>query len=63
MTSSPSIRPDRPVIEMLGIVKEFPGVRALNEMSFEVYKGEVHCLVGETGAVMLAASMPSSRNL
>jgi len=50
MTCSPSIRPDKPVIEMRGIVKEFPGVRALSEMSFDVYKGEVHCLVGENGA-------------
>ncbi len=50
MTCGPSIRPDKPVIEMRGIVKEFPGVRALNDLSFDVYKGEVHCLVGENGA-------------
>ena len=50
MTCGPSVRPDKPVIEMRGIVKEFPGVRALSEMSFDVYKGEVHCLVGENGA-------------
>ena len=43
-------RSGEPVIEMRGIVKEFPGVRALNEMSFDVFKGEVHCLVGENGA-------------
>jgi ABC-type sugar transport system ATPase subunit len=35
---------------MRGIVKEFPGVRALNSMSFDVFEGEVHCLVGENGA-------------
>jgi ABC-type sugar transport system ATPase subunit len=44
------VRPDKPVIEMRGIVKEFPGVRALSDLSFDVYKGEVHCLVGENGA-------------
>jgi ABC-type sugar transport system ATPase subunit len=50
MTCGPSVHPDKPVIEMRGIVKEFPGVCALSEMSFDVYKGEVHCLVGENGA-------------
>jgi ribose transport system ATP-binding protein len=32
------------------ISKGFPGVQALNEVSFEVYEGEVHGLVGENGA-------------
>lgn len=35
---------------MRGIVKEFPGVRALSNLTFDVYKGECHCLVGENGA-------------
>jgi ribose transport system ATP-binding protein len=35
---------------MRGIVKSFPGVRALNEVSFDVRVGEVHALVGENGA-------------
>ena len=39
-----------PVIQMRGIVKEFPGVRALSNLSFDVCAGEVHCLVGENGA-------------
>lgn len=39
-----------PIIEMRSIVKEFPGVRALSDMTFDVYPGEVHCLVGENGA-------------
>lgn len=37
-------------MEMRGIVKEFPGVRALSDLTFDVYKGECHCLVGENGA-------------
>ncbi len=39
-----------PILEMRGIVKEFPGVRALNNVSFDILPGEVHALVGENGA-------------
>src|SRR5512147_3211251 len=39
-----------PILEMRNIVKEFPGVRALNNVSFQVTEGEIHCLVGENGA-------------
>jgi len=35
---------------MRGITKEFPGVKALNNVSFRVAQGEIHCLVGENGA-------------
>ncbi len=37
-------------LEMSGIVKEFPGVRALDDMSIRVRPGTVHALVGENGA-------------
>ncbi|GGF65340.1 ribose transport system ATP-binding protein [Mameliella alba] len=39
-----------PVIEMQGITKSFPGVRALSGVSFGVRPGEVQALVGENGA-------------
>lgn len=39
-----------PVLEMKNISKEFPGVKALNNVSFQVAAGEIHCLVGENGA-------------
>jgi len=35
---------------MKNITKEFPGVKALNDVSFRVAEGEIHCLVGENGA-------------
>lgn len=39
-----------PILEMRGITKTFPGVRALDEVSFQVMPGEIHALVGENGA-------------
>ena len=39
-----------PILEMKNITKEFPGVKALNNVSFQVKEHEIHCLVGENGA-------------
>ncbi|MFM5838614.1 ribose ABC transporter ATP-binding protein RbsA [Aeromonas rivipollensis] len=44
-TSSPS-----PILELTGIVKTFPGVRALDEAGLRVYPGQVMALLGENGA-------------
>jgi putative multiple sugar transport system ATP-binding protein len=38
------------ILEMRNITKEFPGVKALDNVNFQVKKGEIHCLVGENGA-------------
>jgi putative multiple sugar transport system ATP-binding protein len=38
------------LLEMQGITKTFPGVRALDRVSLTVEEGEIHALVGENGA-------------
>ena len=39
-----------PLLQMQAITKDFPGVRALDDASFEVRSGEIHALCGENGA-------------
>jgi ribose transport system ATP-binding protein len=38
------------LLTVSGVVKEFPGVRALDGVDLEVEAGEVHCLLGQNGA-------------
>lgn len=37
-------------LKMEGVTKEFPGVKALDNIHFEVESGEIHALIGENGA-------------
>jgi D-xylose transport system ATP-binding protein len=39
-----------PLLEMRQITKEFPGVKALDGVTFDLGEGEIHALVGENGA-------------
>ncbi len=41
---------DKPLLAMKGIVKEFPGVKALKAVDFSLQPGEIHALLGENGA-------------
>lgn len=38
------------LLEIRNLTKEFPGVRAVDDVSFNINKNTVHCLVGENGA-------------
>ena len=38
------------MIEMLHITKEFPGIKANDDITLQLRKGEVHALLGENGA-------------
>ena len=41
---------EKSVLEMRGIYKSFPGVRALQNVDFTLEEGEIHALMGENGA-------------
>src|ERR687887_2231257 len=41
---------ERPVLDLRGITKRFPGVLANDHVDFDLRQGEVHALLGENGA-------------
>src|SRR5919201_4210482 len=41
---------DRPILELRGMTKRFPGVLANDHIDFDLRRGEVHALLGENGA-------------
>ncbi len=45
-----SCKPEDIILKITNICKSFPGVKALNNVSFELRRGEIHGLVGENGA-------------
>ena len=63
-------RGDPPLIEVLHVTKQYPGVRALDNVHFELQPGEVHVLFGENGAgkstlisILAGANHPTSGDL
>ena len=53
LSESTRVSPSRggaPLLEMKGITKRFPGVLAVDNVDFELRRGEVHVLFGENGA-------------
>jgi len=46
----PGNHPNHHILEMKGITKRFPGVVALDNVSFYLKKGEIHSVIGQNGA-------------
>ena len=49
-SAPPPVADDDPIVAMRGISVEFPGVKALQDVDFRLFRGEVHALMGENGA-------------
>ncbi len=56
-----------PLLQTIAVTKDYPGVRALDAVNFDLYPGEVHVLFGENGAgkstlisILAGANQPSA---
>ena len=38
------------ILSVRGIDKEYPGVHALDNIAFDIYKNTIHCIIGENGS-------------
>jgi len=61
---------NKEIIRMEGIYKQFPGVLALENVDFQVHKGQIHGIVGENGAgkstlikILTGALQPTSGDI
>ncbi len=50
MELTDNVKEHENVLEIRNLVKDFPSVRAVNNVSFDIKRNTVHCLVGENGA-------------
>ncbi|PRX49395.1 monosaccharide ABC transporter ATP-binding protein (CUT2 family) [Prauserella shujinwangii] len=50
LSAAPPAATAEPIVDMRGISIEFPGVKALQDVDFRLFPGEVHALMGENGA-------------
>lgn len=58
------------VVELVDVTKNYPGVKAMNEVSIQFHAGEIHAVIGENGAgkstmmnVMAGATQPNGGKL
>ncbi|MCC6777646.1 MAG: sugar ABC transporter ATP-binding protein, partial [Hyphomicrobiales bacterium] len=50
VTAEPAASSHPPLLSLEGVSKQFPGVKALDNVSMSIWPGEVHMLLGENGA-------------
>jgi ribose transport system ATP-binding protein len=50
MSAAPAAVATKPILEVRGLVKHYPGAKALDGVDFDVRPAEVHCLLGPNGA-------------